>query len=585
MLTLGFHNPFAVLGKESPKPEPRASAQGASYPGVLRRALSPKSPPRSRRGSADLASPRSPPKVTQASQSDGDADGTPQHGAADDVAPMVEAGTPLKAFLNALVNAEAAVAAADGAPRRPQPRSPPRAAGAEQSGRRSALKSPENPRPRKRARVTFASQELSALPFTPPPDEAATDDGDPIADLLDHLSAALDSADAVRAAICDGDEATQRSVARVAAALDSEQTSSGADRRAARAAAFLRDEVAALADDRASSALEARHAEVLSSLVRRELKLLLNDAVAIVQGTGSVRFNFDDPAALLHRALRALEDGGGPAWARRRAPQATASEEEARDVLGLAAAHGFALSVLTQSSVRAKLAAGDFERLERLCARIRGPVDASLNELAAAGASVETPQPAEDTDDEDKKRPASPASQAVGRAAAAAAAAARLSQEKEEPEAAPAVSPEEELPPPPPPTAMPPPLPAVSQSPVQEAPDSPTSVQAASPSISPRPKSPLPKFHSSAPPRLACLAPLKDAHALKCALLACAPDAHAAAADAIARLSALRDAREAEAAARSRKKKKRKRPKPLFDELAAAGVFLYPEIGAFDAAE
>ena len=86
--------------------------------------------------------------------------------------------------------------------------------------------------------MTFASQELSALPFTPPPDEAATDDGDPIADLLDHLSAALDSADAVRAAICDGDEATQRSVARVAAALDSEQTSSGADRRAARAAAF-----------------------------------------------------------------------------------------------------------------------------------------------------------------------------------------------------------------------------------------------------------------------------------------------------------------------------------------------------------
>ena len=79
MLTLGFHNPFAVLGKESPKPETRQSAQGASYPGVLRRALSPKSPPRSRRGSADLASPRSPPKVTQASQGESDADGTPQH--------------------------------------------------------------------------------------------------------------------------------------------------------------------------------------------------------------------------------------------------------------------------------------------------------------------------------------------------------------------------------------------------------------------------------------------------------------------------------------------------------------------------
>ena len=105
MLTLGFHNPFAVLGKESPKPETRASAQGASYPGVLRRALSPKSPPRSRRGSADLASPRSPPKVTQASQGESDADGTPRQ-PNEDVAPMVEAGTPLKAFLNALVNAE-----------------------------------------------------------------------------------------------------------------------------------------------------------------------------------------------------------------------------------------------------------------------------------------------------------------------------------------------------------------------------------------------------------------------------------------------------------------------------------------------
>ena len=150
MLTLGFHNPFAVLGKESPKPETRASAQGASYPGVLRRALSPKSPPRSRRGSADLASPRSPPKVTQASQGESDADGTPRQ-PNEDVAPMVEAGTPLKAFLNALVNAEASVAAADGAPRRPQPRSPPRVEDA--GGRRSALKSPENPRPRKRARV------------------------------------------------------------------------------------------------------------------------------------------------------------------------------------------------------------------------------------------------------------------------------------------------------------------------------------------------------------------------------------------------------------------------------------------------
>ena len=75
----------------------------------------------------------------------------------------------------------------------------------------------------------------------------------------------------------------------------------GGCRRAARASAFLAAEVGLLLRGAPrESRLEARHAEVLSSLVRRELKLVLNDAVAIVHGTGSVRFNFDDPAALLH---------------------------------------------------------------------------------------------------------------------------------------------------------------------------------------------------------------------------------------------------------------------------------------------
>ena len=133
-----------MLGKE-PKAGDAPERPGRELPGRLRRALSPKSPPRNRRGSADLASPRSPPGDA-GPQSDGDADGTPRQ-PNEDVAPMVEAGTPLKAFLNALVNAEAAVAAADGAPR-PQPRSPPVE---DAGGRRSALKSPENPRPRARA--------------------------------------------------------------------------------------------------------------------------------------------------------------------------------------------------------------------------------------------------------------------------------------------------------------------------------------------------------------------------------------------------------------------------------------------------
>ena len=77
---------------------------------------------------------------------------------------------------------------------------------------------------------------------------------------------------------------------------------------------------------------------------------------------------------------------------------------------------------------------------------------------------------------------------------------------------------------------------------------------------------------------------LRDARKLRAALLACAPDAHASAADAIAHLTQLRDAREAAARAKRRGgKRKRKKQKPLFDELAQAGVFLYPEIASFDA--
>ena len=317
--------------------------------------------------------------------------------------------------------------------------------------------------------------------------------------------------------------------------------------------------------------------------MRRELKLLLNDAVAIVQGTGSVRFNFDDPAALLHRALRALEDGGGPAWARRRAPQATASEEEARGVLGLAAAHGFALSVLTQSSVRAKLAAGDFERLERLCARIRGPVDASLGELAAAGASVETPQPVEHR--RRGQKTAGVAGVAGRRPRGGRGRAARDYRKRRR-------NPRPRRPcrrrrscrrrfPPPPCRRRSRPcrsrrsrgagLAGVRPGRL------PNTLAAAEVALTEVP------LVGASPVRLPGAA--QGRARAKCALLACAPDAHAAAADAIARLSALRDAREAEAAARAAKEEAQAPEALPSTRLAAAGVFLYPEIGAFDAAE
>ncbi|KAH8046565.1 tRNA-Phe hydroxylase [Aureococcus anophagefferens] len=244
----------------------------------------------------------------------------------------------------------------------------------------------------------------------------------------------------------------------------------GAGRRAARAAAFLRDEVALLLGGGGESELEGRHAEALSSLVRRELKSLLNEAVAIAHGTGSVRFNFDDPAALLHRP-------SGPPR-RRRAGLGDGAPRRA-------------------SAVRAKLASGGFDRLEALAGRVRG--------ADAPGG---------------------------GRAAATAAPA---------PEAATQVDAEAEA----------------------EAPAAPAAA------------APLARPRASRASRRS---------ATRCgAARAAAPSA----ADAIAHLTALRDAAAAAAAAagskKKRKKRKRDKQKPLFDDLANSGVFLFPEIAAFPA--
>ena len=366
-----------------------------------------------------------------------------------------------------------------------------------------------------------------------------------------------------------GQELSGRACARL---LGAEAARPGAGRRAARAAAFLRDEVALLLGGGGESELEGRHAEALSSLVRRELKSLLNETVAIVHGTGSVRFNFDDPAALLHRALRALHDGGGPAWATElRAarcaaggPLAFDGEDEAKDVLSLAAAHGFALSVFTQSAVRAKLASGGFDRLEALAGRVRGAdapwaADAPGDDAAAPASEAVTQVDAE----AEAEAPAAPAAAAPlspggGDAAAPAGLFSPVGGG-----AAPAGAPK---------TPAAGPLAPLGPGP-----------GGASPRPAATPRTPM----ESATARLACLAPLRDARALRGALLAAAPAAHASAADAIAHLTALRDAAAAAAAAagskKKRKKRKRDKQKPLFDDLANSGVFLFPEIAAFPA--
>ncbi|KAK7237867.1 hypothetical protein SO694_00022267 [Aureococcus anophagefferens] len=198
--------------------------------------------------------------------------------------------SPLWEFLGALVRAEAAILGdaadeerrldatpASGAGRCvAEPAVEPRGGGRERGHQFLNAPEPTEERPRKRRRVTFASSELSALrlgaaPARAPPGRRrqrarpSAPGDDQAAGLLEHLHEALSRADAVGALVAAGDARTRDGRRR--------------------------------------------------SLVRRELKSLLNEAAAIVHGTGSVRFNFDDPAALLHRALRALHDGGGPAWA------------------------------------------------------------------------------------------------------------------------------------------------------------------------------------------------------------------------------------------------------------------------------
>ncbi|KAH8068672.1 tRNA-Phe hydroxylase [Aureococcus anophagefferens] len=298
--------------------------------------------------------------------------------------------------------------------------------------------------------------------------EAAARERPPAAGLLEHLHEALSRADAVGALVAAGDARTRDGVRPSLPA-----SAPGGLRRRARGRVPARRGGAPPRRRRRVRA-RGRHAEALSSLVRRELKSLLNEAVAIVHGTGSVRFNFDDPAALLHRALRALHDGGGPAWATElRAarcaaggPLAFEGEDEAKDVLSLAAAHGFALSVFTQSAVRAKLASGGFDRLEALAGRVRG-ADAPRRRTRSATA-------------------------ARGRR-----------------------------------------------------------------------------------------------RRWRCGALLAARRGRASAAAAIAHLTALRDAAAAAAAAagskKKRKKRKRDKQKPLFDDLANSGVFLFPEIAAFPA--
>ncbi|KAJ1453550.1 hypothetical protein M885DRAFT_618919 [Pelagophyceae sp. CCMP2097] len=258
-------------------------------------------------------------------------------------------------------------------------------------------------RPAKRCRVTFASAELAAWDTSEavetPKKRRTSEAFDSAPAQLENLHAALAEADVLRRELADGDAVTRAQVDELVDALKAEARKVAPGDAAQRAATFLASEIVALVDapvvdapepadgaDGAASTppsrraargshLAWRHAEVLSSVLRRQLKLLLNDAVTIQPGTGSVRFNFDDPAALLHRALAAIHERGGAEWpnnlVRGDGAVTFADIESAHDVVARASAHGFALAVLGHPAVDEKSKAGDAAALESLAALVR----------------------------------------------------------------------------------------------------------------------------------------------------------------------------------------------------------------------
>lgn len=221
-------------------------------------------------------------------------------------------------------------------------------------------------RPSSSPRVRFAVSELGAVDFgSSPPQEA----DDCPARLLTHLTAALESAREARASADSCAELLE--LARVLESADLRAQLS-ANRQAA--AAFLATELRELTRGDGSgplapnsicaSRVAVRHAELLSSVLRKELKRQLNDTIGIAPGTGSIKFNFDDPAALLHRALEVLHEHGGPSeWVDSPRLADPHSLEDAEDTIALASAHAFALSVLDNARVRDKKAAGHLDKL------------------------------------------------------------------------------------------------------------------------------------------------------------------------------------------------------------------------------
>ena len=127
--------------------------------------------------------------------------------------------------------------------------------------------------------------------------------------LLAQLGEALRAAASLSAAFLGPGEESEllgKQVRSIIAAMDKATSfrQCGADQR--RAAAFLRSELDALCFGGGSSRVEARWSALATSLIRFELKQLLNSALILRPETGNLSQNFEDAAALFHHALKLI---------------------------------------------------------------------------------------------------------------------------------------------------------------------------------------------------------------------------------------------------------------------------------------
>jgi len=159
--------------------------------------------------------------------------------------------------------------------------------------------------PKVKARVRFDFLAVD------PPSPCNRDSLAPSECLLAQLGEALHAAGSLRKAIeapsCEETELLGKQVRVIISAMELASSNTPSEPRQTherRSASFLRSELNALCFHEGESLVETRWSDIVKSLIRFELKQLLNSALALRPDTGNLSQNFEDAAALFHHALK-----------------------------------------------------------------------------------------------------------------------------------------------------------------------------------------------------------------------------------------------------------------------------------------